>query len=179
METSITVQLLGILTLIIFVVSLQQRKKEAYLLIQTFGTLLFIVQYILTGKYTGAVTFTVVAIRGLVFYYYKKKGKKPSVAVLVAFLSAIVVSTVLTWQNILSIIPFIATASKTWGTWQDGMKTIRRVSLLSQGIMIVYNMAAGMYTGALTEVCNLASTAVAIWRYDRNKRGKDPAPDDG
>jgi hypothetical protein len=39
----------------------------------------------------------------------------------------------------------------------------------SQSIMIVYNLSASMYTGALTELCNLASTIIAIWRYDFRK----------
>jgi len=69
----IIVQILGILTLILFVISLQQRKKETFLLLQTAGTLLFIFQYLLTGRYTGAVLFAIVLIRGLVFYYFKKK----------------------------------------------------------------------------------------------------------
>ena len=154
------------MTLGLFVASLQQRKKETFLLLQIFGTVLFIVQYILTDRITGAVIFTIVAIRGLVFFYYKKKDLKPSLAVLIVFQAAILVATYFTWQNMLSIIPLIATVAKTWGTWQDDMKWMRRTSVVSQSSMIVYNFTASMYTGALTEVCNLASTLIAIWRYD-------------
>jgi hypothetical protein len=39
--------------------SMQQRKKENLLLLQIAGTLLFVVQYILTGKITGAILFTI------------------------------------------------------------------------------------------------------------------------
>ena len=169
MDSFVFVQILGILTLIIFVVSLQQRKKETFLLLQTFGTLLFVIQYILTNKITGAIIFTIIIIRGLVFYYYKKKDLKPSFAVLILFQITLLISAYFSWQNILSVIPLIATAAKTWGTWQDDMKWTRRTSLLGQSVMIIYNLSAFMYTGALTEICNLASTSVAIWRYDFRK----------
>ena len=169
MDSFIIVQILGVMTLIVFVVSLQQRKKETYLLLQTAGTLLYIVQYLLTSKFTGAILFAIVAIRGIVFYFYKKKGLKPSPVVLIIFLIVLSVSTFFSWQNILSIIPFIATAAKTWSTWQDDMKWIRKTSLLSQSSMIIYNLVAAMYTGALTEACNLTSTIIAIWRYDYHK----------
>ena len=169
MDSFIFVQILGIITLVIFVVSLQQRKKENYLLLQTFGTVLFIIQYLLADKITGAITFSIVAVRGIVFYYYKKKNLKPSLKILIIFQTVLLVSTYLTWQNILSIIPFTATSAKTWGTWQDDMKWVRRTSLLGQGCMIVYNLSASMYTGALTEVCNLTSTVIAVWRYDFKK----------
>ena len=169
LDSFVFVQILGIITLVIFVISLQQKKKENFLLIQTGGTVLFIIQYILTGKYTGAILFTIVLIRGLVFYYYKKKELKPSITVLVIFQVVLVISTYFSWQNILSIIPFIATTAKTWGTWQDDMKWTRRTSLISQSSMIIYNLTASMYTGALTELCNLTSTIIAMWRYDFRK----------
>ena len=165
----IIVQILGILTLILFVVSLQQQKKENFLLFQVAGTLLFIAQYILTGRYTAVALFTIVLIRGLVFYYYKKRELKPSLRILIIFQVILGISAVLTWQNILSVIPLIATTAKTWGTWQDNMKWTRKTSLLSQSSMIIYNLSASMYTGALTELCNLTSTIIAICRYDHRK----------
>lgn len=169
MNVFVIVQILGIVTLILFVVSLQQHKKESFLLLQAAGTLFFVVQFILTDKITGAVTFTIVTIRGLVFYFYKKKNLKPSLAVLVVFIAALLISAFLSWQNILSIIPLIATVAKTWGTWQDDMKWTRKTSLFGQGFMIIYDLAAAMYTGALTEACNLISTIIAMWRYDFRK----------
>jgi len=164
-------QILGIVTTVLFVISLQQRKKERFLLLQTIGTLLFIAQYILTDKITGAATFAVVAVRGMVFYFYSKKELKPSLAVLIVFLIALVISTCFTWQNLLSLIPLAATAAKTWGTWQEDMKWTRRTSLFGQACMVVYNlaMAPRVYTGALTELCNLVSTLVAMRRYDFRK----------
>ena len=70
MNSFILVQIFGVMTLILFVITLQQPKKETFLLLQTVGTLLFIVLYILTNRITVAVIFTIVAIRGLVFLYY-------------------------------------------------------------------------------------------------------------
>ena len=166
MDKFLFIQILGIIPLGLFIASLHQRKKENYLLFQIGGTVLFIAQYILTNRVTGAVTFTISAIRSLVFYYFKKKNRRPSSVVLIIFQLALVVSTIFTWQGIVSLIPFLATAVKTWSTWQDDMKRIRRASLLAQGCMIAYNLLASMYTGALTEACNLVSTIIAIWRYD-------------
>ena len=171
MNSFVLVQVLGMITLVLFVISLQQRTKESFLLWQTVGTLIFVFQYLLTNKITGAITFAIVAIRGLVFYYYKKRGLNPSTVVLVAFIAILSIATYFSWQNVWSIIPLIATTAKTWGTWQDNMKLTRKTSLLGQSCMIVYNLTATMYTGALTEICNLASTLIAMWRFDfsRNK----------
>ena len=166
-------QVLGAITLVLFVVSLQQRKKEPFLLLQTIGTLLFIVQYVLTNRITGAITFAIVAIRGLVFYFYKRKDMKPSLVVLIAFLASLIAATCFSWQSVWSIVPLIATLVKTWGTWQDDMKWARRTSLIGQSCMIIYNLIALMFTGALTEACNCISSMIAIWRYDIKKDNKD------
>ena len=171
-------QVLGIITLAIFVVSMQLRKKEHFLLVQTIGTGLFIIQYILTGKITGAVLFIIAVVRGLVYFYYKKKNLKPSPVVLAVFMSAVVISTFFAWQGFQSILPFISSVVRTWGTWQDDMKWARRTSFLSQSSMTVYNLIAAMYTGALTEACNCASSLVAMWRYDfRKDKNKIKAAD--
>ena len=172
LNTFVLVQILGIITLIFFVVSLQQRRKEIFLLLQIFGTLFYIVQYILTEKYTGAILFSVVVARGIVFYIYKKKDRKPSLKILLIFQAALLTSTVLSWQNALSLIPYLATGVKTWGAWQDDMKWVRRASAFCQILTVAYNLTAAMYTGALTEICSLSSTFVAMWRYDLKKDNK-------
>ena len=167
------VQALGIITLLLFALSMHQRKKETFLLLQIFAAALYVIQYILTDKITGAVIFSIVVIRGLVFFYYKKKNKKPSSIILAIFLSALAISTYFTWQNYLSIIPYIATSAITWGTWQDNMRLTRKTTLLGRSISIIYNFAAGMYTSAITEVCVTISTLIAIWRYDYNNKKKE------
>jgi len=169
LNTFLLVQALGGVTLLLFVISLQQRKKETFLLLQTAGTLLFVAQYLLQGKAAGAALFAVVAVRGLIFYFFKKKHQKPSRIVFALLLAALGICAVFTWESLLSLIPLAATIAKTWGTWQDDMKWTRATSLFGQCCMIAYNLAAAMYTGAFTEACNAVSTLVAMWRYDRKK----------
>ena len=170
MDDFILVQIFGVMTLIFYVASLQQSKKEAFLLLQMGGALFFVAQYALTNRITGVVTFSIIVVRSIVFYLYKRKGIKPSLKVLILFLSIIVVATYFSWQNALSVLPFVSTLGKSWGTWQDEMKWMRRTSLFAQSCMIVYNVTAAMYTGTFTEVCNLTSTTIAIWRYDIRKK---------
>ena len=173
MNSFVFVQIFGVVTLIFYVASLQQRKKEAFLLLQSCGALFFILQYILTNRITGAVTFTFIVIRSLVYYFFKRKGKKPSIAVLIFFQAVLIVSTAFSWQNLLSFLPYISSAGKTWGTWQDDMKWARITSLIAQACMIVYNLTAAMYTGTFTELCNMTSTSIAVWRYDIKGKARE------
>lgn len=167
MNTFVLVQILGAITLILSAISLQQRKKENLLLIFSCAAALFVIQYFLTNKITGAVLFIIVFIRGLVFFYFKKKNLKPSIAVFVIFQVVTAISTYLTWQNIYSIIPFLATVSATYGMWQDNMKHTRKAMLFTKSSLIFYNFIAGMYTGMITNVVDSVSLMIAMHRFDR------------
>jgi len=170
MNQFILAQVLGAVTLVLSIISLQQRKKEHLLLLQTVTIVLIVLQFLLMGQATGAATFSIVGVRNVVFYAYKKKLRKPSLAVLIIFLCALLAASVITWQNWWSLLPLLATSAKTYGTWQDNMTRLRITSLAGQSCMIAYNLAATLYTGALTEACNLVSTLVALWRFDLRKK---------
>ena len=173
MNTFILVQILGAITLIIAILAMQQKTKEKLLLFQITSFSLFLAQYAMTGRITAAVIFLVTIIRGGIFYYYAKKNLKPSIAILIVFESIIIVSTYLTWQNFMSAVPLIATTTNTWGILQDNMRWTRRTSLLAQTCWLAYNITATMYTGALAMGFQMASTIIAMWRYDfRKKRGE-------
>ena len=170
MNEFILAQALGGITLVLSIISLQQRKKEHLLMLQTAAIVLIVLQFLLMGQATGAATFSVVAVRNVVFYAYKKKQRRPSLAVLVIFLCALLAASILTWQNWWSLLPLLATSAKTLGTWQDNMTRLRVSSLVGQVSMIAYSLAAMLYTNALTEACNLVSTLVAMWRFDWRKK---------
>ena len=162
----ILVQILGAITLVLSVTTIQQRKKENLLILQIIAMIFFIFQYLLTYRITGAVVFAIGISRGVVFYWYKKQNKKPSVPILILFQGVVVISTIMSWQNIYSIIPLIVTTINTWGTWQDNMKYTRKTSLVAGAGWCIYNLAAQMYTGFMTEFVGMISTIIAIWRLD-------------
>jgi len=68
-NTSVLVQILGTITLIISIIALQQRKKENFLSLYIISNSVFALQYFLTNKITGAIIVIIVIIRGFVFLY--------------------------------------------------------------------------------------------------------------
>ena len=165
MNTFIFVQILGAITLVISITALQQRKKENFLLLYIFANSIFALQYFLTNRITGAAVVIVVIIRGMVFLYYKKRGLKPSFAVLILFQTVVLIFAYLSWQNALSIIPLVTTMTTTWGNWQDSMKYTRRAALFAQVCWMAYDFTAGMYTGMMTNGFNAISNVIAMWRF--------------
>ena len=170
MNTFIIVQLLGTISLGISVAMMLQRKKENLLICSCMAFVFLAIQYFLTGKTTGAIIAIIIVTRSLIYFYYKKKGLKPALFILVVFTAIQLVSGYFTWLNILSILPLFGGIITGWGLWQDNMKYTRRTLFLARISFIIYNFAAGMYTAMLASTVEMVAVAVAMWKYDRKKK---------
>jgi len=163
------VQTLGIITIIASVIMHQQKSKEKFLLMTLFVFTLLTIQYFLTDKLTGAIVSIIIIIRAIVYYFYKKKGLKPSVRVFVAFTIVMLISGYFTWYNWLSILPLITGIVTGWGVWQDNMRYTRRTLMVGRISLLAYNFTAGMYTAMISKFIEMVSIGIAMWRYDRKK----------
>lgn len=168
MNTFQIVQILGIVTLIFYVFSLQMKKKENLLVMQIVSNVTFALQYILTLAWTGATMAAIAVIRGIVFYIFKKKKIKPSIIALLIFEIAMIISTILTWESALSLLPLIGMSVSLLGQWQDNMKWIRISTIIGATFWLGYELSAGLYTAVLTELCNIASSMVGLWRFRKS-----------
>ena len=170
MNTFVLVQIIGIITLIISVILLQQQKKENLLILQAISFFTLAIQYFLTNKITGVAISIIIIIRNVVFLYHEKKNLKPSATVLGIFQVITLSSIYFTWQNVFSILSPVATMVISWGVWQNNMTYARRSLLLGKIGMFIYNLTAGMYTATLTNGMEITSVIIAMWRYDRKNK---------
>jgi len=159
------VQGLGLVSLVFFVCSLQMKTKEKLLIMTLFACAAFALQFYLSGSMTGMAGALLAIARGVVFYIYKKRNLDPSVAVLVIFSCLIIVLTIITWKDMLSILPFLAMFSNLYSQWQNNMKILRIFTIIASALWFSYEFHLGMYTGMVTEACICVSGAVALWRF--------------
>ena len=162
----ILAQIIGAIILVCVVVALQQKSKTKVLMGYMIANVLFIIQFLLLEAYVGAIIYVVNTIRTIVFYYFKKKDMKPSVWVLIIFMIACIISGIVAWENIYSIIPVVAAIMYTYSMWQDNLKVFRIMAVIALIGWVTYNFVSMAYTGALTEIIHLTSAIVAIVRYD-------------
>ena len=160
------VQFLGVISLIIGVLMVQQKKKENLLILMASLFVVLAIQYALTGKITGLVVAIIIITRSIVYLIYAKKGLTPNVYVLTFFMVILAVVAVVTWQNIFSLLPPMATMAITWGTWQNNMKFNRLTLLFGKVCFAVYALIAGMYTAMLGHGLEVLAVSYAILNYD-------------
>ena len=157
-------QILGGIVLILTVISVQQKTKEKILIFQIIANIVISIQYFLLDAVTGGVVSIINIIRCWIFYIYKKKNMKPSVAFLVIFILVAIASGIWTWQNIFSVIPIIAAIVFTYGLWQDNVKITKICTAITSGNWGIYNLIVKAYVGALQSLAEFTSSIIAIVR---------------
>lgn len=161
----IVAQIIGGIVLILTVISIQFKTKEKILMCQIIANVLISIQYFLLDALTGGVVSVINVIRCIIFYVYKKKNMKPSIVFLGIFVIVAVVSGILTWQSVFSIIPIIAAIVFTYGLWQDNIKITRICTAITAGNWSIYNIIVKAYAGAIQSVAECISAITAIIRH--------------
>lgn len=157
-------QICGILIMISNIISVQFKTKDKVLVCFVIANLFGIAQYFLLNAITAAVVYIIGTIRCIVFYYYEKKGLKPSLTALLVFEIAAIICGLLSWQNMWSIVPIIVTVIFTYGLWQKNLTVTRTASAITGFGWVFYNIVVRAYTGALLDGALGVSSIVALIR---------------
>jgi len=164
----ILAQLCGIIALILTVISVQFKTKEKIVMCSVFANIVVAIQFFLLNAITGAIISIINTVRCLIFYYYKKKDMKPSLVVLVLFEIVAIVSGIISWQNIWSLIPIIVTVVYTYGLWQDNVTVIRITTGIAGLGWSIYDIIVRAYVGAIQEISQFISAIISLIR-NKNK----------
>ena len=168
----ILAQICGVIALILTVVSVQFKTKEKIVMCFVFANLVVTIQFFLLNAITGAVISIINTIRCIIFYYYKKKDKKPSLIILLIFEIVAIVSGMMSWQNMWSVIPIIVTLIYTYGLWQDNVKVIRITTAVVGLGWAIYNVMVMAYVGAIQEISQFVSAMIALIKNKKETKEK-------
>lgn len=160
----VVVQGIGLAGLLIAVSTFQINKRKTMLILGMSACLLWSLHFLFLGAITGAAMNLIGAGRSYAFY--RVRPSKRNRWVLWSFLGLLAAATVVTWQNTLSLLPFIASIFNEFAYWQKRPKNIRRLSLASSPLWFTYNMISGSYPGMAVEVMLMTSNLIGQYRFD-------------
>ena len=170
----IIAQVVGALAAITFISSFQLKRRAWILIFGGIARVLFTVQYILLGAYVGA------ALDVLGIFAVTIAGRKdhPTVKRLLFPLItlvhiAILVITVIFYQNWTDIFVLMGMTLHTAALWFSREKTIRALSLCGSPCWLTYNFFNKAYFPAVSDTFSGISILVAMCRYDFCKKKKE------
>jgi hypothetical protein len=185
----IVIQLIGFIAIAFNLIAVQFNTHGKIIAFKTFGSILFCLQYLLLGAYTGMVMDLIGSIRNIVFANTVKKGKSTKTPIIVFSILTVVLgvlSIVLTWDVskikwtdnvkiatvLMVIVSIISIIAKLLTTVAYGIKNphlIRMVNLPSCSLWIVYNFIVFSLAGIVNEIMSITSIIIAEIRFKKPK----------
>ena len=161
----IVIQALGFLGIAASIITFQCKKHDKILLFKTVNELLFAIQYILLGAYTGTAMNIIGSIRNIISAKLVKKGKRTT-AICIFFSVLFLVFTALTWDGYKSLLVVVAKVLSTVAYGNKNPKVVRRIILFTSLCWFAYSIFIGSYSGAINEFLTICSIIVGIIRIE-------------
>lgn len=98
--------------------------------------------------------------------------KKHLKSVIVGINLLIIVTGILLYKNVFSLLPMFGVLLHTGAFWLTNEKHIRRISFLGSPFWLVYNLISGAFGSSIGDIMTMVSIALAMYRYDFKKTKK-------
>lgn len=142
-------QIAGLMATITIFMSYQQKKKSNFLYIQIFANVFYAIQYLLLGAFSAVAMDFISIGRSIIFYNDEKKKKRTHIIVLICIEILIILLGILTYKNLISLLPILIAIIFTYGTWQKNLKLTYFIGIISSIMWIWYNTVIGAYASLI------------------------------
>lgn len=127
------------------------------------------VHYLLLGAITGFLVTLISFIRNIIFYKNSKKNKQNSKVLLIILIAFALISGLISYKNIFSLLPIIASIISTYSVWQDDIKKYKYLALPVGVCYLIYAISINSYISIVTESILLITVIVGIKNMYRKK----------
>lgn len=172
MIQTVVVQALGFLAAACFICSYQIKSNKALFILQTLASCLFCIQFFMLGGISGCFNLLVVIVRNLMILGAKRYQWLAWKGWIVVIAAVCTVILIFTWQNLSSLLPFVAMLGSTIGYWTNNAQKIRLCNLVCAcPAWMAYDACIGSLGGILNEIVGITSIVVSICRYGWKNMG--------
>ena len=165
MWQKVLIQGIGFVAAALLILSFQCRNSRKLFFLQMCSSMTYVLHFFLLNALSGCANLFCSIARSFVFSQRTKKWAQWK-GWLFLLVLANVAATALTWENALSILPFLGTAGMTVVGWKGNGKHIRLANLfVCCPAWLIYDIYSHSIPGALCETFSLCSIAISVMRY--------------
>lgn len=162
----IIAQIIGLMALGANIVCYQLNSKKNILIVQIIASVLFTVNLLLKGAFSGVLLNVHAIIRLLVYAQKEKHAWARSKWWVVFFCATAALCVLVTYQSPVDILALIGTFATVISFSLSDPALVRLVTLPSPPCWFVYHLSARNIGGVLNEIFVLSSIIVGAVRYD-------------
>ena len=161
-----------VVVVILEMLASMQKKKSSILIFYTIDNATLAFMFFLFNRYTTALICILSLVRTIIFMIFNIKGKKPNLFVLIAFEFAYLLTTIISWQDALDILPMLGSMAACYGSWQDETSVLRICYIINPTLYTIYKIIIKTYISIIPEVLLLISNLVTLIYYNILKKEK-------
>ncbi len=165
-------QTIGLIAAALLLLSFQQRTHKRIVLMQFCSGFLFALQYFLLGAYEGMVGNIVGFTRSIAYCFRGKSKFVDSIFCPIIFSVLAGLGGLLTYASPASLLPMIAMMISSFVMWSPKTQQLRALTVPTSLMWLVYNVICNSWSGTVTEICNLISIAIGLFRFREKKNSK-------
>lgn len=162
---TVIIQLIGLLAVILFISSIQFKEKKTILLFQFYANTLYLVEYALLGAFSASAMNIISAVRCYIFRNFDIKKKKIPTFYLITFIVLIIFFGLISYDNVLSLIPIIITSAYIISSFCKGTYVIRIIYFICSILWLFFNIKVGAYACAAGNVLEFISGFISLLKY--------------
>lgn len=158
----IIANIIGFVAFIVTLIAYHRATKKKIFESMIIANILDVVHYLVLGAYSGCITKVIALIRNLVIVKKEKYKWLSSKAILVLFIIIYIISGIVTFTNILSILCIIAAIIYLIWCWNGNELQVKRAAFYCYFLWLIYNVSVQSYAGIISNVISIISTCIAL-----------------
>ena len=163
----IIANIIGVLAVITFIISIQYTNKEKILKYQAISNILYAIEYFLLNVRTASYMNIISASRCYLYQDYHKKKKDIPLKYLYLFIILIIIITIFSYKNFLSLIPPLITIIYIISSYLKDTKYLRFGYIICAFIWIYYNISVNAYVSLIGNMLEILSGTISIIRNQK------------
>ena len=165
-------QIAGTIAFILSLVAYHRKKKKAIFQTMMVANVLDIIHYIFLGAYSGCITKVIALVRNEIIVVKEKNKKYNNYIVLGLLFVAYLISGILTYKNIYSVLPILAAMIYLYFVWNGNELKVKRVAFYCYFLWLAYNICVLSIAGIVSNCVAIISTLIAIINERISKKNK-------
>lgn len=163
-------QVVGFIAFIISLVAYHKKKKEKIFETMMLANFLDMVHYLLLGAYSGCITKVIALVRNKIIIIKEKYKKFDSRVVLIILLTVYLISGILTYKNVFSVLPILSAMIYLYFVWNGDELQVKKIAFYCYFLWLIYNICVFSVAGIISNCVSIISTFIAMDNEKSKKR---------
>ena len=139
----------------------------------TIANVLDIIHYLLLAAYSGCITKVIALIRNEIIVFKEKNKKYDNNIVLIAIFIIYLVSGILTYKNIYSILPILVAMIYLYFVWNGNELRVKKAAFYCYFLWLIYNICVFSIAGITSNIVSIVSSFIAVYNEKKVNKSKE------